>query len=111
MCVSDGNGIASDGQSLLYFSMYLNEYVLLLYFFKKCNFLFGKEKLTSEYASIFDEILDRPDSQRVQSFHQIVLRKQSNHQLHLPLSCLPTSASLSLTQICSLIREQKRKGY
>lgn len=81
------------------------------YIFFKCNFLFRKEKLTSECASIFYETLDRPDSHRVQSCHHILLRKHSDHQLHLPLSCLPTSVSLSLTQICSLIQEQERKGY
>ena len=72
----------------------------------------GGKTVTSEYANLFYDSLDRPDSQRVQSFYQILLRKERKHQLFSSsLRCLPTSASLSLTQIQVLDTKQTRGDY
>ena len=54
--------------------------------YKKSNFPLGGKIVASEFANLFYEALDRHDSQRVQSFHQILLRKGRNHQLSSLLS-------------------------
>lgn len=88
MCMSLGNRIRND-ICFLYTSLCLFFFKNMGYFlqYKKSNFPLSGKTVTSEFANLFYEDLDRHDSQRVQSFHQILLRKERNHQF-LSYPCL-----------------------
>ena len=88
MCTSHGNRIRNDicfhytSLCLFFFSRNIGYFLQ----YKKSNFPLGGKIVASEFANLFYEALDRHDSQRVQSFHQILLRKGRNHQLSSLLS-------------------------
>lgn len=82
MCMSLGNRIRNV-ICFLYtsvFFFFFSRTWVIFYNIKKSNYPLSGKTVTSEFANLFYEALDRHDSQRVQSFHQILLRKERNHQ-------------------------------
>lgn len=90
MCASHGNRIRNDicflytSLCLFFFSRNIGYFLQ----YKKSNFPLSGKTVTPEFANLFYEALDRHDSQRVQSFHQILLRKERSHQLSPILASL-----------------------
>ena len=90
MSMSHGNRIRNDicflytSLCLFFFSRNMGYFLQ----YKKSNLPLSGKTVTSEFANLFYEALDRHDSKRVQSFHQILLRKERNHQLFPILASL-----------------------